>query len=82
MSEQELAIEVAEMRIEVREIGKNTEKNGNTLKTLDKKITEFLLKDAYREGESKGIKRTAIVLSTAISLLIAVGGIITSCNVI
>lgn len=45
------------------------------VKVLDNKIDQLLIREAGREGEFRGFRRSAIVIAGAVSLIISVGGV-------
>jgi len=47
-----------------------------SIKNLDEKFNEFLLREAKREGETSGMKRTIIVLAGGVSLIISLAGFV------
>lgn len=47
-----------------------------SVKQLDKNFTEFLLREAKREGEATGIKRSVVYLAGTISFIISLTGFI------
>lgn len=52
----------------------NTEKFNNletSIKDIDTKVDQLLIREARREGEFKAAKKIAIILATTVSLLIS-----------
>ena len=43
---------------------------------LEKKINDFLVREARREGENSGFKRSIIVMAGCISLVISIAGFV------
>jgi hypothetical protein len=90
MSEQELSIARMEGEMKaIRELfGLHTTQDmtqftalSKSVATLDGKLDQLLIREARRDGEFAGIKRTAMVLSGTISILIAIAGVAVALNV-
>jgi hypothetical protein len=91
MSEQD-AVAIAEMRGEMRAMRElfslHNQQDASQFSSLthvvsdmDNKLDELLLREAHRDGEFDGVKRTAMVLSGTISILIAIAGVAVALNV-
>lgn len=88
MSDQEqLSIAVAEMRGEMRAMRElfstHTTQDmtqfgdlKDSITGLDAKIDSLLLREAHREGEFAGMKRSAILASSSIALFVSVVGLV------
>ena len=48
---------------------------------LDTKIDAFLIREAERLGEAKGMRRSAIVIATCASILVSAAGVMVALNV-
>lgn len=57
------------------------EKLSGQMEVIDQKVTQILIREARRDGEIKGQRRTMIVLSGVVSLLVSVAGVAVAMNV-
>ena len=49
---------------------------------LDDKIDKFLIREADREGEIRGVRRTIFIVASILSLVIGAAGVAVATNVI
>lgn len=86
MEQEALAISVAEMRGEMRAVREifnaHTQQDmeqftllAGTVEKIDEKMDQLLLREATRAGELAGMKRSAVMLASSISLAVSVAGV-------
>lgn len=61
---------VAKLETTVEKVENQVSKLETTVEKVDEKVNELTVKVAGREGETRGIRRSAVIVSTIISLII------------
>ena len=86
MDIERMALTMAEFRGEVRAFreifGQHTEQDmtqfqslSSTVEKIDEKVDLLLLREAKREGEFTGLRRSAVIVAATISIVVSASGV-------